>query len=156
MQRFFNKIEKSEDGCWLWKAGSRGNGYGAFKLHHKTIDAHRISWMLHYGDIPNGMFVCHKCDVRQCVNPDHLFLGTNSDNMKDCYRKNRMTLPTTGGFKNGNTPKNKIYSDKFVLLILDAIARKGKKSLKDLSIFFGVSYQFMRDLNTGRTYSDLK
>jgi len=156
MQRFYNKILKSESGCWLWQASSRGNGYGAFKYKNKTIDAHRVSWILHYGEIPENMHVCHKCDIRRCVNPSHLFLGTHSDNMKDCYKKKRMTLPEKGRFIKGNTPSRKIYSDNFVQLILDGMLHKGKMSFKQLSNLFGVSYQFIRDLNRGRTYRLLR
>ena len=156
MQRFFSKVEKSDNGCWIWKASGRGNGYGAFKFRNKVIDAHRVSWILHNGEIPDGFYICHKCDIRKCVNPAHLFLGTHSDNMKDCYQKNRMVIPTNSRFIKNNTPYNKHYSDKFVELIIDAIRNKGKTSLKQLSEILGVKYQFLRDLNSGRSYSKLK
>lgn len=92
MERFFDKILKTES-CWIWTGGSRGNGYGAFKLNGKVVDAHRVSYMIHKGDIPDHKLICHTCDNRSCVNPDHLFIGTHSDNMQDCKSKGRLVVP---------------------------------------------------------------
>lgn len=90
MKRFFDKINKT-DNCWIWTAGLRGkSGYGTFKLKGKVIDAHRLSYKLHKGEIPDGMFVCHTCDNRKCVNPEHLFLGTAKDNHQDAVNKGKV------------------------------------------------------------------
>jgi hypothetical protein len=90
MKRFFDKINKT-DTCWFWTASLRGKtGYGAFKLNNKVIDAHRLSYQLHYGEIPIGVYVCHSCDNRNCVNPEHLFLGSPKDNWQDGFDKNRI------------------------------------------------------------------
>jgi hypothetical protein len=90
MERFFEKIEKTES-CWIWTAGLRGKtGYGAFKINGKVIDSHRVSYTIHKGDIPVGMYVCHTCDNRKCVNPDHLFLGTAKDNHQDAVDKGKV------------------------------------------------------------------
>ena len=75
-------------GCWLW-SGAMQKGYGTMNLWDRFYGAHRISYDLHKGPIPDGMHVLHKCDVRACVNPDHLFVGTRSDNMKDMMSKGR-------------------------------------------------------------------
>ena len=77
-------------GCWEWQ-DSLINGYGRFKLECKFNMSHRVSYEIHYGPIPSGMHVLHKCDNRKCVNPDHLFIGTNYDNVKDKVAKNRQS-----------------------------------------------------------------
>lgn len=90
-EKFWDRVNiKSEDECWEWKGAKSHNGYGLFSIRHATvIRANRMSWIIKNGFIPNGMFVCHKCDNPPCVNPSHLFLGTHSDNMQDMISKGR-------------------------------------------------------------------
>lgn len=76
-------------GCWLWTGALYRLGYGHAYLLGKQQLAHRIAWILAFGEIPQGMLVCHRCDVRNCVNPEHLFLGTHKDNTRDMLRKGR-------------------------------------------------------------------
>lgn len=89
-ERFDEKWEAvTESGCWIWTAGLDSRGYGKFRLPDKQMKAHRQAYILYKGAIPEGMIVCHTCDVPTCVNPDHLFLGTHKDNMQDKLRKGR-------------------------------------------------------------------
>lgn len=88
-EKFWSKVVKSE-GCWEWQGAKRSNGYGVIYKKGKSTQAHRFSWMITSGAIPEGMYVCHKCDNRPCVRPDHLFLGTHTDNMRDCGAKGRI------------------------------------------------------------------
>jgi hypothetical protein len=95
--RFWAKVQKT-DGCWLWTDTLTDKGYG--KISVKTNGkwkpdlAHRVSYELHYGSIPSGLHVCHQCDNPQCVRPDHLFLGTNDDNIQDKMNKGRQMRGT--------------------------------------------------------------
>jgi len=79
----------TETGCWLWEGAPNPFGYGELHVHGHTEFAHRVSWTLHRGEIPDGLCVLHKCDTPACVNPDHLFLGTRTDNMIDKVKKGR-------------------------------------------------------------------
>ena len=76
-------------GCWLWNKAVGQEGYGRKKLCDVNVNAHRVVWELFNGTIPVGYYVCHSCDTRSCVNPDHLFLGTHEDNMRDMVEKGR-------------------------------------------------------------------
>jgi len=106
--RFWNKIDiKSSDLCWEWKAYKNKAGYGRFAVGNKKTPqlSHRLAWIYHYNieEIPNNLCVLHKCDNPACCNPNHLFLGTQKENIKDMIDKNRFSPGHLPGEKNGNS-----------------------------------------------------
>lgn len=93
-RRFWAKVRLS-DGCWEWTASLSSQGYGMLKVggkHGAAMRAHRLSWLLHHGEIPAGQCVLHHCDNRLCVRPDHLFLGSQLDNIADRDKKGRWNV----------------------------------------------------------------
>lgn len=95
--RFWTNVDQTGD-CWTWKLATRGaQGYGTTNWQHRSYATHRLSWELTYGPIPPGMLVCHRCDNPPCVRPDHLFLGTPADNMRDMRDKGRCRPPRARG-----------------------------------------------------------
>lgn len=141
---FLAKVKKTST-CWHWIASrtQSGKGYGAAYLNGRQIPAHRLSWLLHNGPIPNGLLVCHRCDVRHCVRPDHLFLGSPRDNTHDMITKGReyqnyRFKPLRGEAQ----PRSKLTS-----AIVRRIRRdhaSGKISLKALGRRHGVSDHAIR------------
>ena len=94
-EKFWSRVNKT-DSCWLWTGCIGYSGYGLLTTR-VPIRAHRFSWELHNNKIPDNLHVCHKCDVRHCVNPEHLFLGTHKDNMNDMISKGRLVPVSKSG-----------------------------------------------------------
>ena len=85
------RVRVDANGCWVWQ--NYTDRYGIIRMGKRTKKAHRVSWVAFKGPIPAGMKVLHRCDNPPCVNPDHLFLGTQADNVADCVRKGRLVVP---------------------------------------------------------------
>lgn len=106
-ERFWPKVNiAGKDECWTWNASKDNHGYGKMSgpVGSSPLRAHRVSWEIHNGKIPEGLVVCHKCDNPPCVNPAHLFVGTQKDNTLDASRKGRVhgDLPLLRGERNGS------------------------------------------------------
>jgi HNH endonuclease len=99
--RFWERVLIQPRQCWLWQGVKSATGYGNFKLHRRCrVSAHRVAWELVYGPIPAGYWVLHRCDVKRCVNPEHLWLGDATDNARDRSQKGR-NRDQTGERNNG-------------------------------------------------------
>ena len=136
--KFEEKIAyEPNSGCWLWTASLTEKGYGRFQVGGESRRAHRVSYELHNGAIPDNMEVCHSCDVRSCVNPAHLFLGSRRDNMLDCASKGRIH------------PKNgRLLKPADVLKI-----RRDERSQATIGEAFGISQSAVSAIQRGASYS---
>jgi hypothetical protein len=107
-ERFWANVDKSGD-CWLWTAALDVHGYGRFRYNKQSVKAHRVAWELLHRPIPDGLFVLHNCpggDNRRCIRPDHMFLGTQADNMRDMDRKGRRVSGMVYGVRHGMAKLN--------------------------------------------------
>ena len=103
--RIINGLDSApEVGCWEWKRSKNIYGYGTLKVNGKTVTAHKTAYELFVGEVPDGLLVLHSCDNPSCINPAHLHVGTQSDNMKECYERGRSSIKPVSlkGEKNGS------------------------------------------------------
>ena len=129
-EHFWGKVKKTR-ACWIWTASTFPNGYGQIRMDGKHYGTHRLAWILTNGSIPDGLFVCHKCDNKLCVNPKHLFLGTMMDNYADMKQKGRQAR----GDRNANA---KLTDHK--IREMRRIYKSGGISLRSLATQFGVTF----------------
>lgn len=143
---FLDRIDKSGS-CWMWTGYRDKNGYGHLTVDNINRTAHRYSWELVNGSIPDGLFVCHKCDNPSCVNPDHLFLGTQADNVKDCHDKGR----SSGGSMPGETnPSSKITEDQAKSIFVER--NRNRKSLGSIARQYGITEQMVWLIAKGKKW----
>lgn len=145
--RIANKIEVT-DHCWLWKATRMQRlscGYGVVRFEGKDRKAHRVIWELANGPIPEGMCVLHKCDNALCVNPDHLFLGTHADNMRDMTNKGRHSEH----FKGVKNPKSKL-SESDVLRI-----RTLENSVENIAVDYQINKSTVYRIKNRQCWKDV-
>jgi len=161
MDRFWSKVTKTPT-CWRWTAACSGRGYGVFKYRGRQDGAHRVSWLLTFGEIPDGLQVLHRCDNRWCVRPDHLFLGTQEDNMQDASRKGRMSRHGGSAFgdrnasrkypgirrgeKNGQAKLTRGESREILQLCAQGVTQK------DVARIFGVSQTTISLITRGKIW----
>jgi hypothetical protein len=138
---FWAKVNKTDD-CWEWTGGLFSSGYGCFQYHGKIFLVHRFSVMLDGRD-PTGLYVCHKCDNIKCVNPDHLFLGTQQDNMDDMIKKGRHV-------RSPNAGKLRKLTDDQVREI-----RNSDLSGRKLSKMYDVATATISSIKTNKLYKDV-
>jgi hypothetical protein len=139
LQRFWDSSIPRQSGCWEWIGLKGPTGYGTAHLTGIPQRAHRVSWELTYGAIPNGMLVCHTCDNRSCVNPVHLFLGTHDDNMRDKTMKGRLSM------HRAKIPEADVPA-------LRAAVASGELTRKAIAVKYGVCMSTVSAMTTGRTY----
>lgn len=158
--RFWDKVKKT-DTCWLWTRATR-NGYGVIGRQisptsnvRRMYYAHRLAWELLRGPIPEGMFVCHHCDVRPCVNPDHLFLGTSQDNVRDMVRKGRAFQQNdTSPFHGEKSALSKLTNKqaRWIRRVYTKNAKKSPYNQRGLAQRFGVSICVIHNIVAHKTY----
>jgi len=151
IDRFLSKVDKTTN-CWIWLASQRA-GYGSFVgVDCKSRGAHQFSYSHYIGEIPKGMCVCHKCDNKLCVNPEHLFLGTQKDNLHDMHKKGRNRATNT--YSSGPNHCNARLSGEQVIHIRDMYSTKDY-SWAQLGRLFNVSKKTIGNVLQGRTYTNV-
>lgn len=142
IERFISNVfPDPASGCWLWGGHADSKGYGTAWRDRAHVKAHRLSWELHNGQIPDGLCVCHKCDTPACVNPDHLFLATQRENIADMDKKGRRVS------RRGSAHGCSILLEKDVRKI-----RKDTRPISKIAADYGVSPSTVSAIRSGQNW----
>ena len=154
-RRFWAKVRKFDgDGCWLWSGALHNRGYGYFNIDGKMYLTHRVSWLLKNGTLPADLLVCHRCDVKPCVRPDHLFLGTHGDNLHDAAVKGLM--PRGDKHPMRRRPERSRTAILTKENVVDIRAQRvGGKTVEELARDFGLSKSAMYKVVSGTTWKNI-
>jgi hypothetical protein len=138
--RFWARVDKSGE-CWLWTGPRDKDGYGKANVRRRALRAHRVSWTMANGAIPEGLIVCHRCDTPACVRPDHLWLGTQLDNVRDMTAKGRRASGPRPAHRKGGLPGERNPRATFTAEeVLDIRKRAdGGETLASIRRAYGVS-----------------
>jgi hypothetical protein len=149
--RFWEKVDKTRD-CWIWTASKQQFGYGKFvvKKGESPRMAHRLSYEMEVGKIPDGLQVLHRCDNPSCVKPSHLFLGTQKDNLADCKAKGRWRYQPRN--QSGERNPNSILNDAQVASMLAELAAGGRPV--SVARKYGIAYKTLWAIRHRKTPSD--
>ncbi len=146
-ERFYEKVDAGPGGgCHLWIAGRSRVGYGMFRVRGEQTRAHRFAWTLRNGPIPDGLCVLHRCDRPECVNPAHLFLGTQADNMADMAAKGRAR-----GARGESNSRAKLSRTE----VLEIRGLLGVGSSRAVAKRYGVDQKTVLDIKNGKTWRHL-
>ena len=151
LERFEKKfVRASPEECWLWTASKYPAGYGQIRVGGNMQGAHRVSYELYIGPIPEGLFVLHRCDVRPCVNHGHLFLGTNADNVADMYLKGRQAKSWELGARGEKNGHAKLTEAEVL-----GIRSENGFLQRELAAIYGVSRGQIGQIRSGKSWAHL-
>ena len=145
VDQFWNNHIERDNGCWEWQKGKNDRGYGEVSINGISLYVHRFAWELLNGEIPGGMCILHKCDNPSCINPDHLFIGTQLDNVRDMLSKGRASPPPV----HRGTKNNKAVLCEWKVRYI----RASDLSQRAIARMFGIGKTTVAHVQCGRTWA---